>query len=605
MHRMSARGRQVLPAFVLLVSIGQLAAAPPAAEKLFPTKTTEFVSIKDPTRLGATWHQTQLAQLLNDPATKPFLDELSQHTTGFNHLMSEIGIDFELVKQAAGGEVAWAVILANPNQVAHAMTIDVSDRGQGQGGVRNLWEQMGKKLVAKNGRFNQQNLPGNNVNTVAFTLPNGHQIVYGVKDSLLLISDDFVTFQEMANRLTNQDGNCLAGVPAYQQVKAKTQPMPGEQPMLQFYFEPIARTEAQMIYTPALKKVKRDNIAEALRKEGIDGIKGVGAALSFQDNGTDMLLRAFAYAPPPFHGALRMAKLPNEAPLNPDPWVPADLSAYVTFGLDMVNLYDSFDTLFERLADEKPGTFKKIMESLQKDDDGPHVDVREEIMAQLQNRVTLINDATRPIAEKSERFLLAIPVKNQDSEQILANALRKCFETDRRIKGREFNGVQLWEYHAKTKKTGANGKNESISVPSTTFGVTKGHLFIATQASLLEKVLTQNGPTLSQAQDFQHMNQELVRLGMGVSSARSFVRFDVGMEATYVMLRANKLDKVQSVYAALLWKMLKADEGGKVMRADGSKLPPYQQISHYMGVGGVYSQTEPDGWKVVATVLTR
>ncbi len=122
---------------------------------------------------------------------------------------------------------------------------------------------------------------------------------------------------------------------------------------------------------------------------------------------------------------------------------------------------------------------------------------------------------------------------------------------------------------------------------------------------MLEKVLTNQGPTLAQATDFQRVNRELTRLGMTDSSARSFVRFDVGMEATYTMLRANKLDQVQSVYAALLWRMLKADDGGKVMRANGSKLPPYEQISHYMGLGGVYSRTDAEGWAVAAAVLTR
>src|SRR6185369_14350764 len=118
----------------------------------------------------------------------------------------------------------------------------------------------------------------------------------------------------------------------------------------------------------------------------------------------------------PFRGAMRMATFVNNAPVLPDAWVPADVSAYFTVGLDLVNAYDTFDTLFERLADEPPGTFKEIMERVRVDKDGPQCDIRREIVQQLQPRFAIINEAAHPITEHAERYLFAFPAKDAAAE---------------------------------------------------------------------------------------------------------------------------------------------------------------------------------------------
>src|SRR5262245_10221327 len=129
--RMSAHRWCVLPAMVLLACLGTVGAAPPSPEQLFPASTTEFVAIPDATRLAVDWQQTQIAQFLRDPLMRPFLEDLSKHTRNYNYLLDTIGVDFDLVKGAAGGELGWAVVLASENQVAHVLTLDMVGHNQG------------------------------------------------------------------------------------------------------------------------------------------------------------------------------------------------------------------------------------------------------------------------------------------------------------------------------------------------------------------------------------------------------------------------------------------------------------------------------------------
>jgi hypothetical protein len=462
-----------------------------------------------------------------------------------------------------------------------------------------LLNEMATKLQKSGGTFKRRTLDGD-TDSVVVALPKNLQIVYCVKDTMLIIGDHLPTVQGMLQRWVGAANNSLANVPAYRAIRRKSTVHDGESEMIRFYFEPVARTDAMLIYFPELKKKKGDNLSQALRKEGVDGIKGVGGTISFVTNGTDMLLRMGTYSPQPFRGAMRMATFPNNAPVLPDAWVPADVSAYFTIGIDLVNAYDSFDTLFERLADEPPGTLKEIMEHVRVDKDGPQCDIRREIMQQLQPRLTVINDFTRPIQEKSERYLFAVPVRDAQAELILAKGLEKCFESDRRIKGRQFAGVQIWELQPKKK---ANGKEAKVTLPSLCFTVARGQLFVSTHASLLEKVITYNGPTLAQSGDYRHFMQEMTRLGMGASASRSFVRVEVAAESTYEMLRSNKLDKADTAVGLLLGKALSDGKGH--LKVDGRKLPPYAAITKYFGLAGSYLATDVDGWTFAGTVLKK
>src|SRR5262245_30297368 len=157
MYRKYVRASRILPALLLLTFVGQAAATPPAPEQLLPAATTEFVAIPDVNRMTAAWQQTQFAQMLHDPALQPFLSDLFDRQKGFNYLLDTIGADFEVVKAATGGEIGWAVVLANPTEVAHVLTLDMTGKTpQAQA----LLNDMAKKLQASGGTFERRTLEG-------------------------------------------------------------------------------------------------------------------------------------------------------------------------------------------------------------------------------------------------------------------------------------------------------------------------------------------------------------------------------------------------------------------------------------------------------------
>src|SRR5262245_4769850 len=195
-RRMFAHGSRLASLLVLAIGLGQVAAAPPAPppppppppEQLFPAATTEFVAISDMTRLGVDWQKTQVAQLMRDPAMKPFRDQLAPNNKGFNFLLDTIGVSADSIKMACAGDLAWAVVLASPTKVSHVLTMDVTNRDVG---LQKLFNEMGKSLIKQEGQWKKAEIEG--FDGIVFTLPKNVQIIYGLKGNLLIVADHLPT----------------------------------------------------------------------------------------------------------------------------------------------------------------------------------------------------------------------------------------------------------------------------------------------------------------------------------------------------------------------------------------------------------------------------
>ena len=96
----------------------------------------------------------------------------------------------------------------------------------------------------------------------------------------------------------------------------------------------------------------------------------------------------------------------------PPSWVPRMCARYATYNIDVLNAFDHFGTLFDAVEGHKDA-FKTSMEGIEQDAYGPQVNVRDELVAHMGNRITLITDYSMPISVNSERSLIAIEAKDE------------------------------------------------------------------------------------------------------------------------------------------------------------------------------------------------
>jgi hypothetical protein len=99
--------------------------------------------------------------------------------------------------------------------------------------------------------------------------------------------------------------------------------------------------------------------------------------------------------------------------------------------------------------------------------------------------------------------------------------------------------------------------------------------------------------------------EELNRLNPGPSNSKFFLRLDNGGRSTYEMMRTNTLKQGISTYSDLILFLLKKDENGQSLRADGSKLPPFTYVYPFLGNIGISFSSHPDGWSGVIVFLKK
>jgi hypothetical protein len=295
------------------------------------------------------------------------------------------------------------------------------------------------------------------------------RIHHAVKDNVLIVSDDLAVVQGILDRWTDGKGG-LAGLPAYQQVMARTQPGDKGPVHLRWFTEPIASGDVARVIHPRPKK--EDQTWNILKNQGFDAIRGMGGFFRFASGDHDLFYRLAIHAPPPYTKAMRILRFPAGEQFAPGPWVPAQLSAYTTFYLDLPNAFDSFDTLFDQLAGE-PDSFKEVIDRLKNDPNGPGVDIRKEILEVLAPRISVVTDLTLPVQKKSERLLLGIATTN---EKLLADALRRSIQGDPNVRRRPFQDHLIWEILSKEAKPKKGAKEPPIKLPNSAMCAANGHV---------------------------------------------------------------------------------------------------------------------------------
>ncbi|HEX4588420.1 MAG TPA: hypothetical protein VH120_00710, partial [Gemmataceae bacterium] len=141
--------------------------------------------------------------------------------------------------------------------------------------------------------------------------------------------------------------------------------------------------------------------------------------------------------------------------------------------------------------------------------------------------------------------------------------------------------------------------------PNAAFCVAGGKLYIATQASLVEKLFRSGAaPAPDGNSDYRRFCQQCDRLGGGSACIRLFARPEEDLRLTYDMWRQGRLDQATSIYAFGLNAVLpKNPAANNVWTLDGRKLPDYSGISKHLGPVGVMLFVHPDGWDGTAFLL--
>ncbi len=603
-------------AFILVCPMN-LCAQP--AEKIFPRDTRFLITVTNFRQLETAWKRTELGKLLADPVMQPFREHLQQQIDSKRWgLKTRLGITFEEVRSIPTGEVSVGIIELGEEQFALVFVADV------RGKVRDA-----EALVAKAAERLQ--VDGAKRAKIQIASVTADEFTFPVTDTprprrpaicclhqgLVILADDRRAAELVLANLAEPKAT-LGEVESYQAIVARLQADAGaETPHVRWYLEPLDYLEALRSWRSQEAAPRADPVAR-LRAAGFDSIRAIGGWINVGGDMHQIFHRTMVYAPGPLQKSAKMLSFERWSDFVPEPWIPRDVASYTKISVNLVEAFDNIGPLFDQFVGEgEEGVWADVLDSLKNDEDGPQIDLREELVKHLGSRISVTRDYEEPIGAKSERLLFAIEARNP---QQVAAALRKTLENDKEIQRRQFGELVIWEtippkeppvrsvrlelpkLPGRPVDDAGEEETEEYSplLPNAAMTVAHGHLLIASHYDFLVKLLRpgESRQSLSKSIDWLGVNAALTQGGAKDDFVRVFYRADEAYRPTYELLRQGKLPESESLLARFLNTLLaeETQEGVRKQRIDGSKLPEFEFVRRHLGPVGMFGQVETQGW---------
>jgi hypothetical protein len=344
--------------------------------------------------------------------------------------------------------------------------------------------------------------------------------------------------------------------------------------------------------------------------------------------------RTAVYAPEPRQEAMKMLALLNEKDFAPQAWVPRDIASSSTLYANVLTAFDNFDSLFDELiGGGEKGTWKDALYGLKSDPNGPQLDLRKELVANLGHRITLLTDYHLPITTTSERLLLAVEATDAKAVQV---AMEKWMKNDPAVKRHIKDGQIIWEMveeqapqmeapeidfgssipsvgappaKKKTKAEDEESQKKADLLPHMAVTVWQGKLIIASHIDFLLKVVrpAQSAESLAGDVDYELVSAEIRRVAPKEQCVQVFSRSDEAYRPTYELIRQNKMPESESMLGRLLNAVFAQGKRGATRRQkiDGAKLPDFEVVRRYLGPAGFKTTTETEGWFLKGFMLSK
>lgn len=620
----------------------QIQAAPKAATVL-PQTIKSYVSIPDYDQASANFDETQIGKMMADPVMKPFTDDLKEQIK--QKLIAggvKLGINLDDLKDVYAGEICFANDQPNgAKSDGVVLTVDVTGK---QAQVNVLLAKISKHQKANGAKESKVTIGG--VAATKFDLPPNaekpgpNEAYYAVSQDLLVATDSQLTLKYILESIAAAKQDNLASLEAFKAVLARAAQGRGPDTYdFEWFVEPFGYAEVLRSQQGGRKKRGTDML-QLLRNQGFDAVKGLGGYVNFMvandSDQLEMVHSSFVYAPQDpqaengerFRLGARVLNFPNDPNFQPHNWVPDDIATFLDFRWNVQDAFKFSETIVNEYADDE--IFDELIESLEKDPAGPKVDVVNQIVRHLDDKVCMLVDVKTPITPQSEQRLVAVHLL--DPAPVKA-AITQIMQQDPNAEKHEVGEEEIWEIHEEEEEIPTlvisgpgfpdsfavnnqftQGDDNKPKIPNAAVAVVGEWVYFANNKELIKKVILTkqaggNAKLLDQAADYQRMDKALQVLGSGADSFRHFARTDQAARVTYELMQQGKMPESESALGKIineLWSMGQEDEMAKrEQQIDASKLPPFAQVEGYLGPTGSYARSEDDGWYVSGAMLKK
>ena len=635
-----------------------------SSEYYLPASTRAWVSVPDAQQLEANFFNSQMGQLGEQEALRPFLESLQ---TQLKDILAKndvkFGLEFDSLHELETGEICVAGILPQlegqqPNRGAHGIVllVDVSpDPKMAAIVLEDAAESMIKrggtreKITINDSEVTRWTIPAN----VAESQPLRKSLVT-IVNNRIVASDNEKIFRDVLRRVAKPgepaDADSLAQLDSFSAIAAATT-AEGVDANIRWFVDPFGYArlaEVLAAETEAVRQVKNRPL-DVLSKQGLDAIKAIGGIISLSTGKHEVFYRSLIYAPQDestrqqqkrVFGLLNFTDMPGKTDFPPS-FIPADTSSYFTATWDLQKAFDNIGHFIDAFTEE--GTWEGILRKM-KEEPRFKVDLRR-MVQQFDNRITIYSTTIEPIVFDSEKVVLAIKL-NDGIDDAQADWLLESVARARQAKVKvlagfkmveddpsavieedpdDFGDFDLDDLDFEDEEEFDEPEQQDFTMFSRRFfaikkskpnnggGPEEAYLIVANDKDFLKTILLSK-PTdgFEKSGDYMRLQETLAAVTDSERIRfRQFGRLDRILKTNYEMLRRGEMGKAQTVFARVVNRLM-TDEGAipdesRDQEIDASDLPSdYEaEIAPYLGPSGWVMEMQDNGWRFTGCVLSK
>ena len=612
------------------------------AIKLLPDSVAGLVRVPDVPAFCEAFKTTNAGKLLEDPKMQPFIE--AQRERAKNYLESantKIGIKLDDIYHIGSGEAVLAWLRFDNDRRRPFAIVAIADvRGRQKESVDAIekidtdlkaggWNRTDKKHRDETIRvYNIKPKPGQlKVEQIAICL-NDVRIIASDRESVVTDLLDAVAGQPKGPSISELD---LFKTVLTRSARAIRGPAStdGGTIAVEWFAKPFQMGRI-VRETINIDRGTQLDILKLLEDQGFNAIKAAGGIAVMAGKEYDLLHKGYVLAPPTtdqpskYQKAARMMQFVN-SPLAPIPaWVGENIASLTRVNLRIEEAFWAAESLVNDALDDE--LFREVIDGIRDDEDGPQIDIANNVLPNLDDRILLLTDNTQPVAIDSERMLVAIKIKNGT---VIRDSIRKAMEAEpdaSKMKGPP--GVEIWrvqkgeaedDFGADLFDDFEDQDDEDAEAAPPLLDhwaialVDKGpqsaapYLMFSSHPDLLVETATrimEGAPAgLAKLSDVQKVSDSMKKLGGKSIAFDRTARMKLTLRAKYQQLRRGELKDSDSIVASLMRRLVEKEDGGQPDPLNANKLPPLKDIEQYLPEGGSFFETTDDGWGLTGFFL--
>lgn len=583
------------------------------APQLFPEKTLAYVRIDNVAKLREDLKKSSIGKLGNDEELKPIFAEFYGTLVNSTSQMQEsIGLNLDELLSIPNGEFAVALLPSDKaaaktsrKQAADKTTVSIQleepalalllDAGEEITGVQVMLERLEKSMSADM-QHSQKVI--DRLTLHLYQNPNRERERFGYFiDNGVMIATTDPNYLEQLSAVwlgTAGEWSSLADNRRFTGILSRCVGTQGERPQLSFYADPMAIVRQ---FTPST--ATSSMVLAMLPAFGLDGIQGVGGSWIVAPPDFDSIAHLHLSLESPRRSIMGLLR-PKKGSTTPEDWVPESVASYSTINWDFASTLKAIEQLFNQFRG--PEAFDK--EVLAQASDRLQIDIRKDILDNLDGRVTLLQGFVRPVTINSGSNVYAIKMKN--AEYIKNTILPKIFELieARTEVGTENFGKLTARVMTVGRRGDSGGSDNVVRQPEICVAFVDDYLIMADSKYMMRQVsdcLGGSTAKLSQALDFELISDRITaQLQNKECSTLTYSRPEESLQLFYELARDPKnRDRLRQV----------ADSNGffKALLAglDKRELPPFSVIAKYLAPAGGFLVDDDTGLHYMSFSLRR